>query len=138
MKRVLFVCTGNTCRSPMAEALFNRSSPPGWRAESAGLAAGGNLSAPASAALRECGVVLENRPARQLTEAMLAQFDAVVCMTESHRQVLLRAGVPAEKLCVLSGGIPDPFGGDLEDYRACRDAILAALPELMRRLENAG
>ena len=60
----------------------------------------------------------------------LGAFDVYVVMTATHAYVLKQAGVPDDRLCVLGGEISDPFGGDLETYRACRDQIKEALNRL--------
>lgn len=139
MKKILFICTGNTCRSPMAAALFNKMmgdcGKPEIQAESAGLAAfeGEPTSANAQAALREIGIDLSAHRARRITPGLLQGCDAVYALSPSHLDALLRA-FPArkEEIHLLGDGIPDPFGGDLTVYRRCRDAIAKALEPLKK------
>lgn len=140
MKHIIFICTGNTCRSPMAAALCRKlAAQRGLQlaVESMGLAAcpGDPATPEAAAALSEIGLDLSTHRARQADPASLAAAHRIVCMTRSHRIILEGAGIPSEKLRVLGVGIPDPFGGSLEDYRACRDAIAAALPALLDEWE---
>ena len=142
MKHIIFICTGNTCRSPMAAALCTElAARRGMRElviESRGLAAasGDPASPHAAEALSEVGLELTAHRARQADPAELAAADLLVCMTRSHRIILEGAGLPADKIRTLGVGIPDPFGGSLADYRVCRDAIAAALPPLLDELED--
>lgn len=131
MLRVLCVCTGNTCRSPMAESLLqmeaDRLGLP-VSAASAGLAAfpGDPATAHAVSVMAELGADLSLHRARAVTPYLLDESDYVICMSERHRAALLPY-VPEEKLVVPPGGVPDPFGGDEGVYRATRDALRAFL-----------
>ncbi len=137
MKTVTFVCTGNTCRSPMAAALFaehlQKNNITDIFVQSAGLAATGAPAEPnAVAAMAEVGLDISGHSSKQLTARHLQRGGYFLCMTEGHKAVLLQAGLPENRILVL--GIPDPYGGDLQVYRACRDAILKLLPELVNVL----
>lgn len=142
----LFICTGNTCRSPMAAALMNRllreRGLPG-RAESAGLAAapGEPASRNAVLAAAERGADLSAHRARPADAVLMERSAAVFAMTSEHLR-LLEARFPAQrdKLRLLGPhGIPDPFGGDLAAYRRCRDAIERALEPILREMtDHAG
>lgn len=136
MLRVLCVCTGNTCRSPMAEALLQREADRlglPVSVSSAGLAAfsGDPASEHAVSVMAELGVDLSGHRARAVTPCLLEENDCVICMSERHRAALLPF-VPAEKLVVPPGGIPDPFGGDEICYRRTRDALRAFLCQWLR------
>ena len=118
-ERILFVCTGNTCRSPMAAALYNaRYAGDISHAFSAGLAADGSGIAPnAAAALENAGIrstpdnPYKTHISHTVTRADLDHAACIVAMT----------GAP--KLTVMAEEIPDPYGGDLREYAACLTAI---------------
>lgn len=142
MKTILFVCTGNTCRSPMAQVLFEKllkdSSIGDVKVMSAGFAAesGAPASRGAMEAVAEVGADLSFHRSRPVTEELVEESDAVYTMTSSHAS-LLKAAFPdaAGKIHVLGGGISDPFGGDAEVYRRCRDSILAALKTIIEQVK---
>ena len=140
MKTILFVCTGNTCRSPMAEVLCNKmlseAGVTDIKALSAGLAVAEGVPASQNAicAVGELSTDLSAHVSRQVTREMIADCDAVYAMTGSHAAMLKKAFPEfAEKISVLGDGIPDPYGGDIEVYRSCRDNILEALKKLKNR-----
>ncbi|MGN1346264.1 MAG: hypothetical protein ACI4V1_05730 [Eubacteriales bacterium] len=133
---VLFVCTGNTCRSPMCAALFNaRYAGLTRHAVSAGLMADGSpIAENAVRALENAGVV--SRPdndykshlSRNVTEKMMEEVAVVVGVTSSHAmQLMLRFPAYASKITVMPNEISDPFGGDLARYEACLADIDRAL-----------
>lgn len=120
--KILFVCTGNTCRSPMAEGYLKTL---GFYCESRGLAADGSrVSENSAKVMQEMDIDISNHVSKQLTPDDVKNFDTIICMSKSHCDYLNAFGIECE---VLGDGISDPFGGDITVYRNCRDEIIKAL-----------
>jgi len=148
---ILLVCTGNTCRSPMAEALFRDMlarrlrCPPeelddrGVMVGSAGLAAmmGGRATPEAIQTMDELGLDLRDHETQPLTEMLVRHADVIYAMTRSHREAIVSQWPDAaERTFVLSASgtdISDPIGGPLERYQHCAEQIQS---ELERRLDE--
>ena len=131
MPRILFVCTANQCRSPMAEVLFKqmlseKKNPDGWTVESA--AAWGSSGEPATENARQVaadhGLDLDQHRSQRVEDLDLKSFDLILVMQTGHQEGL-RAEFPdlAERIRMLaemSGspyGVRDPAGEDLERYQ---------------------
>ncbi len=126
--RILAVCTGNTCRSPMFAALLThelaRRGRTAIEVESAGTGAGtGDAASPeAAAAMARRGLDLADHASRNVRSLDLASYDRIWAMTSAHVAALRSLGVPAVRLAVIAaerGGVPDPFGGGMAEYEAC-------------------
>lgn len=135
---ILFVCTGNTCRSPMAAALAQaeldaRGLSAQVSVDSCGLAAypGEPASPNAVTAAAELGGILETHRAKPATPELLESADRIVCMSQSHA-ASITAALPelSERVSVFDPPIPDPFGGDLATYRRTAETLRCAILQL--------
>ena len=141
---ILFVCTGNTCRSPMAEALFKKllDGREGIDVSSAGISAHpAPMSQNALRVLREYGIDGSMHRARQITPQDICINDLIITMTKSHKSDILNITPDArvytlKEICGEKGDIKDPYGGTLLSYKNCAKEINGLLVELLKRLQT--
>ncbi|MBI5304743.1 MAG: arsenate reductase ArsC [Chloroflexi bacterium] len=133
MKRqVLFLCTGNSARSQIAEALVNRFRGEQWRAVSAGTRPIGSVHPLAIAAMQEIGVDLAGARSKSTEEFRAAAFDVVITVCDSAAEecpLWLGQGKRAHI------GFSDPARGTLDDFRAVREDIRRRVIEFLDSFE---
>lgn len=150
--RVLFVCSGNTCRSPLVEALARREL--GERGLSArievgsagtGAAQGALASEGSTAAAASVGLDLSDHRSRQLTAELVERADLILTMGFNHLARVIELG-GGDRAALISGfaeesedgsgwAVPDPFGGDLDIYLETLRALEGLAQQSLTRLE---
>lgn len=147
MKRILFVCTGNTCRSPMAEAVLLHHGKEVFEVKSAGVFAdaGSDASMHAKMALKEQGIEI-NHTSQQLNEELLQWADIVLTMTKGHKQTIAQYHPGSEeKVHTLyeytervDRDISDPYGGSIEMYRKTLNELNELLQRFVKNQSDKG
>ena len=150
---LLFVCSGNTCRSPLAVALAERELARwGWRVEvrSAGVSAerGASASHGSLRAGDRHGLDLSGHRSRAVDGEVMDWADLILVMSPGHllrlaelgaagKAALLDAFVQGDEVGedAMGAGVPDPFGGDDQDYEEVYQTIEELVGEALRRLE---
>lgn len=146
---ILLVCTGNTCRSSMAEGIFNQilaENDDDVHVTSAGISV--YVSTPASEeAIRvteDMGIDISDHMSTQINEQMVHDADLILVMTLSHKNILIDIFPDySEKIYTLleyaygsDDDIADPFGMDYDAYRECAVEIKGAIEKVYEKIRN--
>ena len=135
-KRVLFVCWGNTCRSPMAVGLATNLLGTLGAFESAGISPGDSQANPkAIEVMREMGIDIGTHCPREVSSMSLSDFDFIIAMDASVNAELKRLS-PGQPYNILAWDIEDPYGREVNDYRRCAEAIKNKLSDLRNLLQK--
>ncbi|WP_141430962.1 low molecular weight protein arginine phosphatase [Bacillus sp. 03113] len=145
MTRILFVCTGNTCRSPMAEAILKNMKIEGMEVKSAGVSAvdGSKASYQARVVLEEQGIK-HDHSSSFLTKELVDWADYIFTMTTSHKYMLMNQFPSSiEKVFTIkefafnnkNGNVSDPFGGTVEMYRETYNELNEMIKLITQKME---
>ena len=150
MKKILFVCTGNTCRSAMAEYLFNnevflKRLDNKYSAYSAGVAAYSSTTASdyAQMAMKNAGIDISNHKSSQINEKHIKEADLVLCMTAKHADYLREHFFQyKEKIYSIAQylhidkNVSDPYGLGYEEYKTTARLLGALCEDIINKLET--
>lgn len=139
MKKIMFICSGNTCRSPLAEGLFKKylqeNNITNIEVSSAGLGAfsGDEVSVNSVLVAKNRGVDISSHRARNINPEHLLATDLFFCMTDSHKKAL-SPYCDSEKIKVFD--IPDPYGRPIEAYEECAKQLESKFPDILKIIEK--
>ena len=150
MPSILFVCSANQCRSPMAQVLFEaflvrKGVREEWMVESAGVWAyeGSRATTNAQKAMAERGLDLSRHLSQPASSTLLKQFDLTLVMEQEHKTVLQDQNPQlADRIYLMreiagqEGDFADPVGGSLEQYRAAADELERLIEGSFDRIEG--
>lgn len=139
MKKIMFICSGNTCRSPLAEGLFKnhlqQNNINDIEVSSAGLTVfpGDEISVNSAIVAMNRGVNISLHRARKLNPQHIIETDLFVCMTENH-SVIISKYCDSSKIMTLD--VSDPYGQSIEKYEECAKEIEKSFPQILEKVNN--
>lgn len=139
MKKIMFICSGNTCRSPLAEGLFKKylaeKNIADVEVSSGGISVfpGDEVSINSALVAMNRGVNISLHRARRLNPQHIIETDLFVCMTETHAEALLKY-CDKSKIMVLN--VADPYGRSIDVYEKCADQIEREFPKILKTLNE--
>jgi protein arginine phosphatase len=148
VKQILFVCTGNTCRSPLAAALAvslcleDPENWKGWQIDSAGMFAGNGSPATyeAQLAAAKLGASLDRHVSQPLTAELVDNASHIYCLTQDHvRSVLALAPSAVGKVSLLDpngGDVPDPIGGTQDVYDETANVLKGMVQARLKEISS--
>ncbi len=139
MKRILCVCYGNTCRSPMLQALLTRElKNRGVEAvvESAGILAcnGAPANEKAVICMREMGLDIADHLSRGISGLNSSDYDKILCLANQVRPLLLERGISPKKIDFIE--VNNPYGKNLKAYRTCAKILARTVKKIAKEIAN--
>ena len=133
--KILFVCYGNKCRSPMAAGIAKKMLKGIAHVESAGIAAWGrNASEDAIKVMKnEFGIDISDHNPTDITDISINNFDYIVTM-DSYIDTIIRKGYQIKSNKIISWNINDPYSKSNDDYKKCANILQTHIQDLLNKI----